>query len=128
MIPKELRASRRSACLCTECGAGLAGLVDWTSVRCPECYERIKVRADRYRHSERGRAVRNAYKRKRYGADPRAFLDQRNALRGERKQAGLCIWCGQVAADDSNMCPQHRDSHRAASLRWYHKTKQKEAA
>lgn len=36
----------------------------------------------------------------------------------QRKELGLCTRCGQPAADDSSLCPEHRDDHRAAANRY----------
>lgn len=114
--------TRRAAGRCVRCNAG--GDDDtMIGAHCRECY---MARAD-YVPSEQATANRRARAVERYAeryADP-TFRDaeiRRMAARyADRKARGLCTLCGAAkAADDSNLCPPHRDSERtrrAASAR-----------
>lgn len=106
--------ARRDAGRCVRCNAG--GDDDtMIGAFCRECYMARSV----YVPSKRATANRRARAVKRYAeryADP-AFREAevgRMAERyADRKARGICTLCGSAkAAEDSGLCPEHRDSER----------------
>jgi hypothetical protein len=105
---------------CTRCRGEL--LPEWGPYRrCPTCRERVAALGASWRIKP-GVADRINAKRR---AARRAQADEINSAMREERAAkqldGVCIYCTEPAADDSDFCLKHRDSHRAASLAYYHR-------
>jgi hypothetical protein len=107
---------------CSRCRGEL--LPEWGSfVTCPTCREAEAKRAAARRATPEGREAHNAARRGCYARNSATENARKNARRAQKQQVGVCVHCTAPAADDSDMCPAHRDQHRASSLAYYHRTK-----
>ena len=101
-------AERKAAGLCVKCGRAPA-LPERT--QCGPCAER-RLAADRARHA---RARAEGRPRRDTEAAREADRERGRRRRAERREAGLCIRCGNVAPEDGrSMCEPCRDDRRAA--------------
>ena len=101
-------AERKAAGLCVKCGRAPA-LPERT--QCGPCVER-RLAADRARHA---RARVAGKPRRDSEAARQADRERGRRRRAERRAAGLCIRCGNVAPEEGrSMCEPCRDDRRAA--------------
>ena len=101
-------AERKAAGLCIKCGRAPA-LPERT--QCGPCAER-RLAADRARHA---RARAEGKPRRDPETARRADRERGRRRRAERRAAGLCIRCGNVAPEEGrSMCEPCRDDRRAA--------------
>ena len=99
---------RKSARLCVDCAAGLQ---ERDGVRCVECHER-NADAVRSYYERGGNAVRAAWAKRRYHADPEAARAVRRLLYETRKLAGICQDCTFPAVDGAAYCLAHLEQRR----------------
>lgn len=91
--------ARRTARLCTGCGADLKPLLDWARTVCPDCAKRLADADAKYKATEKARQAQSRVRAARYVA---------------RKAAGLCVesGCKSAAAPGRARCLPCIEQHR----------------
>lgn len=109
-------------CSDRHCGGVL--LPEWGDFKmCPTCRENHAQKAARYRATKNGRDASRKLRRESHRRHAERENRERRELRLANKLNGICVDCSDLAASGSDYCVKHRDSHRAAALAWYHRSK-----